>query len=579
MPDKKTKFLLPAAGIALVLAGGVTAYLYFKGGVSGGISDALNSAKLVPDEASMAVYISTEDKVWQKLRQLGTPQAQQTVAQSLENWKKDLVGDNNISWIGGVMVAVIPPDSTQGSIQSNVGGNGNIENIAQNTSQNQPLTQPKANFLMVVGIKDKIAAADFANKIRSQKGVKSKEIDYQGIKITEAIDAQSSATYSTVLNDRIVLAPQKQTVEKAIDTFKGEPSFTSKPGATELFNQNLNLENTLAQVYLPKGSLEKLSATSTRIQNLPTPLSVQLQQTQSLVAGLSVEDDGIRVKSISNLDPQIQRVSASNSNGEISEKLPSNTIVLLNGNNINNWWSIFQQQYREYNPDFNQSIQQLRLQTKNRLNLDLDKDIFGWMDREFAFAAIPTEQGFLGQIGAGGVLIVKTSDRATATTAFQKLDKIVQQELPRRNVPITVETVKIGDKDVTQWQILGQPALVSHGWLDNNTAFIALGNSVTKTIAQPLQESLRDNQKFQTISQSLPASKNIYMYVDVDGSYKVINALTPFLSVISPQSRLLSPKYQTVINSIGDIGLTTNSPNKNTSQLEVFVKLKKNQNN
>ena len=579
--DKKTKFLFPIAGTALVIAGGVAAYFLFKGGVSGGISDALNSAKLVPDEASMAVYVSTEDKVWQKLQKLGTPQARKTVVQTLDNWKKDLVGDNNISWVGGVMIAVLPPSLNENSNQGlNQGLNQALsQNVSQNVlqinsptiSQNNSAKRRTANFMMVVGIKDKIAAADFVNKLRSQKGVKTTEIVYKGEKITQSVDAKNSVTYSTLLSDRIVLSPQKKNVEKAINTTKGEPSFASKPGVNQLFNQNLNLKNTFAKVYIPSGSIEQLSTTSTRIQNLPSPLSIQLQQTQSMVAGLGIEDDGIRIKSVSNLDPKVSRIDASNSNLNIAQKLPSNTIALLNGNNINNWWSILQQQYREYDPDFNQSIQQLRLQMKNRLNVDLDQDVFGWMDGEFAFAAVPSQQGFLGQIGTGGVFIVKTSDRLKATNAFAKLDKIVQKELSRRNVPVNIKKVQIATKDVTQWQILGQPPLVSHGWLDNNTAFIALGNGITQTITKPLDESLRDNQKFQTLTTNLPQSQDIYMYLDVNGSNQIINRLIPFLRVSSPNSILLSPQFQTAFNSIRDIGLTTNNSRKDTSNSLLLV--------
>ncbi|MEM7554201.1 MAG: DUF3352 domain-containing protein [Cyanobacteria bacterium P01_A01_bin.84] len=572
MPDKKTRFLIPVTGTALVVAGGVAAYLFFKGGVSGNISDALSSAKLVPNEASMAIYVSTESQVWEKLRQFGTPEAQKTVAQSLEGWKKDFVGDNNISWVGGVMVAVIPPNGIQGSTQDKF--------LSQSNSTESNSTKSKADFLMVVGIKDKLAALDFANKLKSEKGVKTREIDYKGEKITEARDAENSVTYSTILNDRIAIAPEKQTVEKAIDTFKGAPSFASKPGTIELFSKSLNLPNTLAQVYIPKGSLEELSATSTRIQNLPAPVSVPLKQTQSLVAGLGVEDNGIRIKSISNLDPEIQRIAASNSNGNIAKKLPSNTIALLNGNNINNWWSIFQQQSREYDPNLNQSIQQARLQIKNQLDVDLDKDVFGWMNGEFAFAAVPAKKGLLGQIGAGGALIVQTSDRATATSAFQKLDKIAQQELPRLiKVPVSIKNVQIGGKDVTRWQVLGRSALVSHGWLDDNTAFLALGDTVTRAIAEPQNESLGENRQFQTITNALPQSKNIYTYIDVDNSSNIVNSLTSFLSVLSPSSPSLSPKFQALVNSIRDIGITANSPNKDTSEVEVFVRLKNNQTN
>ncbi|MEO0967867.1 MAG: DUF3352 domain-containing protein, partial [Cyanobacteria bacterium J06639_18] len=118
MPQNKAKFLIPAVGAALVLGGIATAtYLFLKGGPSGTISDALGSAKLVPDEAIMTAYISTDPKLWSNLENFGTPEAQKLITQGLEDFKKDLTKDSDLSyekdlkpWLGGVMFAVLPPN-------------------------------------------------------------------------------------------------------------------------------------------------------------------------------------------------------------------------------------------------------------------------------------------------------------------------------------------------------------------------------------------------------------------------------------------------------------------------------------
>lgn len=56
---------------------------------------------------------------------------------------------------------------------------------------------------------------------------------------------------SSVLGDRLVLASDKQAVEHAIDTYKGEPSFANKDGVESLLSKGVDLKNSVAQVYLP----------------------------------------------------------------------------------------------------------------------------------------------------------------------------------------------------------------------------------------------------------------------------------------------------------------------------------------
>ena len=98
MSKLKPKFLIPAIGAAVVIIGGIATYLYLKGGPSGGISDAAASAKLVPDDAMMATYIATDPKVWSKLEEFGTPEAQKLVAQGIKSFNESFSTDNSISY-------------------------------------------------------------------------------------------------------------------------------------------------------------------------------------------------------------------------------------------------------------------------------------------------------------------------------------------------------------------------------------------------------------------------------------------------------------------------------------------------
>ncbi|MBD2440877.1 DUF3352 domain-containing protein [Nostoc sp. FACHB-110] len=564
MPERKSNFLLPAIGAVVAIVGGVAVYTYVFKGPSGDSAGALSSAKLVPASALMATYVTTDPQAWAKLQEFGTPEAQKLLTKSLDDLNKNAFQGSDISyekdikpWIGGIMIAVLPPNQTKPTQFNNgVSGNPEIPPVIQ--------PQQEANVLLVVGIKDKLTALNFANKLKTQKGVKSQETDYKGEKITETIENNKS-TYSVVVNNSyLLLAPQKQSVEKAIDTYKGQASFATKEDANSLFAKGINLQNTLAQIYVPDytGMVQQLAAANPQARQLPPQALAQLKQVKSMVAGVGVDDKGLRVKAIANLDPQLNKFQYQNTPAKILAQFPSDTFALVSGNGISRGWQTFVEQSKDY-PDIQQGLQQVRAQMKF-VNLDLDKDIFGWMDGEFGFAAIPSNQGVLANVGFGGAFIFDTSDRKTAEATFTKLDNLAKAQR------INIATRNIGGKDVTEWQIPQQGALLSHGWLDQDTVFLAVGGPVAEAVATSNGKSLDKSDTFKAVTGSLQQPNGGYFYLDMDKTVTLVNRF-------ATQGRPIPPETSAVLNSIRGFAATATSPDKSTSQLEILLALKPSQ--
>ncbi|MEH2248599.1 DUF3352 domain-containing protein [Nostoc sp.] len=555
MPESKSKFLIPAVGAAVVVAGSIAAYTYFKG-PSGGSLDALGSAKVVPSTALMATYITTDSQAWAKLQQFGTPEAQKLVAKGLENFNKQMFSESNVSyekdikpWAGSVMIAVLPPNPVKPA-------QFNVPSGASNVPKN---LQQEPNILIVVGIKDKLSALNFANKLKSQKGVKFQESDYQGQKIIETTE-NGKPTYSVVLNNsHLVLAPEKQAVEKAIDTFKGQSSFASKEGASSILNKGVDVKNSLAQIYVPDyaGMVQQLAAASPQAKQLPSQTLTQLKQIKSVAAGVGVDDAGVRVKAIANLDPQLNKFQYQSSPGNIVGQFPIDTFALISGNGISRSWKALVEQSKDY-PEMKQALEQARGQVKIA-NIDLDKDIFGWMNGEFAFGAIPSNQGVLASVGFGGALVFDTSDRKTAEATLTKLDTLAKIQ------QINVANRNIGGKDVTEWQIPRQGALLSHGWLDQDTVFVALGGPIANAVADRKNQSLDNSDAFKAVTGSLQKPNGGYFYLDMDKT-KTVPLINSFISS--------DPKTITILSSIRGFGITATSPDKSTSELEMLLALK-----
>jgi Protein of unknown function (DUF3352) len=554
MPESKSKFLIPAVGAAVVIAGSIAAYTYFKGS-SGGSSDALGSAKVVPSTALMATYITTDPGAWAKLQQFGTPEAQKLVAKGLENFNKQMFSDSNVSyekdiqpWAGSVMIALLPTNPVKPAQL-------NVPSGAPNVPTN---LQQEPNILIVVGIKDKLSALSFANKLKSQKGVKLQESDYQGQKIIESTQ-NGKQTYSVVLNNsHLVLAPQKQAVEKAIDTFKGQSSFANKEGANSIL-KGVDVKNSLAQIYVPDyaGMIQQLTSGNPQAKQLPPQTLTQLKQIKSVVAGVGVDNVGVRVKAIANLDPQLNKFQYQSSPGNIIGQFPTDTFALISGNGISRGWEALVEQSKDY-PEMKQALEQVRGQLKS-VNLDLDKDIFGWMNGEFALGAIPSNQGVLASVGFGGALVFDTSDRKTAEGTLTKLDSLAKTQ------QINVANRNIGGKDITEWQIPQQGALLAHGWLDQDTVFLALGGPIADVVADGKNSSLGNSETFKAITGSLQKPNGGYFYLDMDKT-KTVPLINSFISS--------NADTITILGSIRGLGFTATSPNKSTSELEMLLALK-----
>jgi len=548
MPESKSKFLIPAIGAAVIVTGSIAAYMYLKGPFDDS-SGALASAKIIPSGAFIATYISTDTQAWAKLQQFGTPEAQKIVAKGLDSLNKDLLTESNISyekdlkpWVGGVMIAVLP-------------------STPANPDPNRGTATRKPNILMVVGIKDKLAALNFAKKLKQEKGVTTKEIDYKGEKITETT-GKGKPSYSAVLNNTyVVLAPERQTVENSIDTYKGQPSFANKEGANRLFAKNVDVKNTVAQIYVPDygGMVQQLLATNSQATTLSPQTLKQLKQVKSMVAGIGIDDAGVRMKAYANLDPQLSKFQYQNTSAKIVANFPGDTLALVNGQGINSWWSAVVEESKDY-PEFKQVVEQARGQLK-AVNLDLDKDIFGWMNGEFGFAAIPSNQGILAQLGVGGAFVFDTSDRKTAESTFAKLDNLAKTQ------KINVAQRNIGGKDVTEWQIPQQGALLAHGWLDQDTVFLALGGPIAEAIAQPKNQSLDNSDNFKAVTNSLQKPNGGFLYLDMDKTVSLVNRY-------AVQGQAIPPEAAAILSSIRGLGVTATSQDKSISQVEILLALK-----
>ncbi|MFB2892810.1 DUF3352 domain-containing protein [Aerosakkonemataceae cyanobacterium BLCC-F50] len=551
MSEKKSNWLIPVGiGAAAVIAGGATlGYLYLRGTFSD--VSPLASAKIVPDEALMVGFVSPDAKSWAQLQQFGTKEAQQLIGKSLADFNQQMLNESKIDydkdvkpWLGSVMFAVLPATTTP--------------------TPPTPPTPPVANapnLLFVVGTKDKISLFNFANKLNKSKE-KVVESDYKGVKIFEST-GKSGKIYTAILGDHLIISEGKKTVESAIDTSKGEPSFASQEGVSSMVTKGVDVPNPVVQIYLPNygGVIQQLIASNPNAGSLPPETLNQLKMVKSLAAGVGIDNAGIRMKAVAKIDPALNLVTYKPTPGKVISQFPLETVALISGQGINRGWSTFVTQTKT-NPGIQQQIDQMRGQLKTNLNLDLDEDVFGWMDGEFALGAVSANQGVLAQLGFGGAFVLKTSDRKTAENTLAKINEVAKTNA------INVTQRNIQGKTITEWSSPGQEAWLGYGWLDGESLFIATGGSVVDTMASNSQ-SLENSPSFKAVTNTLPKPNGGYFYLDMDKTMALMNRNL----ASNPQSTIPS-EASAFLNSIRGIGLTATQPDSSTSQMEILLALK-----
>ncbi|MCC3408691.1 MAG: DUF3352 domain-containing protein [Microcoleus sp. PH2017_10_PVI_O_A] len=542
MPAKKPKLLIAATAVA---AGSAAVYFYVHG-LSQQVSNPQDSAKVVPDEAMMAAFISPNPQALSQLQQFGTPGAQKLVGGGLKAFQEQSLAGTQIDfekdlkpWLGGVMVALLPPDAT---------------------AKTDP---PK--LLVVVSVKNKISAWNFANKLKSQQGATTQETEYKGVKISEIAEPTGKRYSVALLNDQLVMAPLRKPVELAIDTFKGAPSLATQQSTTKFFSESAGVKNPIATVYMADypAAMQQLKANLPDDFQLPSTVLSQFKQVKSLVAGIGADSSGLRVKTIAQLDPKFAQQKPP-VGSKLLPRFPGETIALVGGKGLDRLWEQATAEAKD-SPEVDRGIEQVRSSFK-RLDLDADRDVFGWMNGEFAIGAIGSEQGILSQLGMGAAMIFETSDRPAAEATLKKLDAIAKS-----NPTVSVAPRQVQGKEVTEWQIPQQGTLFGHGWLNENSVFVAFGGPLVDVITTAPPQPLSSSPSFQAIATALPQANQGYFYIDME---KTMSWANRYLLAVQPN--LVSPPVAELLNSLRGVSVATTSTEPTTAQLDLLFAFKSN---
>jgi Protein of unknown function (DUF3352) len=524
---------IAAAALVTAAAAGGGGYYYLQNRDPGDQPEQL--AQAVPEKAFVVAYITTDAKIWNKFEKFGTPEAKKLISNSLQQLQKEAFSDmdNKVDyqkdvqpWLGNIMFAGI----------------------------NKKEDPSKGSLLMVSKVKDKVSAYNFLTKYQNKSKAKAKETEYKGAKVWETT-SDETPSYTAYIDDWLVSSDSKSTIEQSIDAIKGAASFSKKNGNQFFASGKLSLANPIASLYIDVPSLVTMAKADKSSSGLTAAQYAQFETIQSFTGGAGIDDKGVRAKALTQMTKAPINVPAGS--GKLLVNFPADTILVASGAGIKTTWEQSIQQL-ESNPATKKSLDEMRQSLLTSTKLDLDKDILGWMDGEYAMGLVPQSEGTWGSVGMGMTAVIETTAKPAAEKALEGFKTAASGSLG-----VTARKSSTGKdiNDIANPLSAGTGPLASYGWLDDKSIFLS-------TKAMDTKDPLNNGADFKEISGSLPQTNQGYLYMNFDRALAVLDS-----KVFKSQSATIPADYLSLLKSIKGLA-AVNKIDGNSYQTEGLLVLK-----
>ncbi len=546
---KRTPSLLLTLGAAVLLIGGGGAAYWIltqRGVVPGELPV---GAEVVPQDALMAISVSTDPGQWEHLREFGTPQSQAAFDKNLAQLRDRLLTANGYDyakdvqpWIGKeVTVAFLPPSPA-----------------STPTAPNAPTAQQQAT-VMVLPIQNQLQAKQLLEKPKQPTTGKLVDRTYKGFQIRESQGAATQNYSATVLDGKfLVVTTDPKATDRAIDTYKKEgAALSATPGYSQAIGK-IQSAQSFGKLYVNLPAAAAITSANAGRSASPQSLA-QVQQIQGLAATATLQPEGIQFKSISWLKPDSQRkYEVQNTAKIMPSRLPAETLIMASGGNLKRFWQDYNQGAAT-NPLSPLKPEDLRNGLKSTVGLDLDQDLLAWMDGEFSLSLVAAPEGSPPSLPFSFVFMVQSNDRRAAEKTLKQLDEAMASKYRFK-----VEESKIGDQSVVNWSLPAGGPAITHGWLDDNVAFLTLGAPIANTILPKPAAPLADSEAFKASVPSELNPNNGHFFANITlASAKNF----PLLQ--------LPPGNRELVAAVRSIGVTAAINDERSTRYNVLVLLQK----
>lgn len=528
----------------LVVVGGGLSYALLTRNPEGNAT-AIAGARFIPEDAVFALSASTDSGRWQRLQRYGTPESQEPFDRVLDRLQANVLPDGDLNynddvrpWVGDrVSVAVLPPPP-----------------IAEDTPP-EALEADRA-FLFVLPI---------ANPRRAQQALSAaddggswEELTYRGVTVRQRNDEGSRYAVAAVDRRVLLVSDEASAINRAIDTYKGEPSLLSVPGYDRAWD-TLNASDPFASLFFNvPGGLQALAESSTRATDAE---AIAELENQGIATTIDLENDGIRFRSLSWLAPKSETVfdAEANTPPTTIDRLPDSTALAIAGSDLDRLWNDYLDT-AQANPLLPLDAAWFRSALQQTVNIDLEDELLSWMTGEFALAVVPAPAGEDAPFPGALVVLAEAGNRDVAMDFFEKLDRAV---VDRYDFQVDVNDE--AERPFVRWDTRRKGLDVTHGWLSGGVAFFSVGFPIAGELIPPPENPLSSSAAFERVVPRSPDPSNGVFFFNLQPGEDSERPSLPLLQ--------LPPEQQAVLGAIEAIGVRAGIHDERSSRYDIFVKI------
>ena len=516
--------LLLLGTVATFALGGATSYLLRR--PANGPSSLESAVALVPNSAIASLTLNPKSEPWQELRQLGTPNLQQGLGEWLAVGRDRLVnlGYGDLSVIqqqlaGPPVIALIP-----------------MEPINKATP-GQPPQVGSSDVLLVAPLKNPKAVARSLDERQPPEGFENSTSNHRGVKIwdlqVDLVQRQSVAIFGSFG----LLASNRTTLERAIDSYQEGIALGDlneyEDAQRRLGSEDLNsADGALMSFYINGPAAVVSNQAAGRLLPLPAELQGLVSQVRvtegdevdlnTVAWDQAAEGLGILAQPLPSLGDKPKAMVA------LGDRFPASTSFLLSGSSLQEAWRSFSQGPASGNSLLSPSALQQQVQTVT--SMDLQKDWLSWMDGPYTVGILPIPTQANSRFQTGLTVMAQTSNRRLAERSLQKLDALMVNKYGLR-----LSTSTLDGQPVVNWANAQGEAVVTHGWLEGNVAFLIVGAPGANLLLPQPRATLAASRLYR---EGMPRAASQdpagVMFVDVD---RVLDTQLPSLLPLTPSSR------------------------------------------
>jgi len=280
-----------------------------------------------------------------------------------------------------------------------------------------------------------------------------------------------------------------------------------------------------------------------------------------------IQPEGLQVQASLHLKQPLPlaMTGAFRSPNALVQRMPAVTYSMSDGSDLATFWKVAIKAI-EVIPKFKKDLNSFRSYSQKSFGLD-DRDIFPWMDQEYAGFMFPTRSSIFSkfepklELGLGG--IIQTSQRPAATTALKKIEAAL---IKLSGGQMKVQSRSVNGQSLTSWEMPGfkgkndksTVSVAAYQWASPDTLMLFSGAESSANLLPKPWRSLDQSANFKAAIAPLPTDNLGYSYMNPPAILALANRFG-FASWFKTPATPSDPELDAsnIVNSVFSVAGTT----------------------